>query len=356
MFARLGIGLALGALAGSPIQTMAQTSSAAVVTDVQSPGATPPTPVKPLDISDNNYPIESLLLNEEGHSILGLNVDGQGRVTSAQRVMSSGSARLDLRATQLARTWLFKAATRDGQPAPASVTVDVSWKLPLHPIDDLNSDMMGFPVAGKAVVPPKPVPGTHAVTIDDYPVLSMRNLEQGEVALRALIAEDGHVADVQTIDSSGFPRLDRSAISMVSNKFKYEPATVDGKATPISFYVLIRFIMASSPAEIARANATVYCHSRPMIGSNNTISNGAEGGIPVNEWVHATTAGTIDDVILQTTSGWMRFSAPLIQATSLALGKALAVPVNRQLPSTGSLIGPSKATRATACWYQLNSH
>jgi protein TonB len=355
MFARLGMGLVLGALAASPIQVMAHTSSAAVVTDVQSPGATPPTPAKPLDISDNDYPIESLLLNEDGHTILGLNVDSQGRVTSAQRLMSSGSARLDLRATQLARTWLFKPATKDGQPTPASMTVDVSWKLPLHPIDDLNSDMMGFPVAGKAVVPPKPIPETHAMTSRDYPVQSLRRSEQGEVALRALVAEDGSVADVQTIDSSGFSALDQSAITM-AQRFKYEPATVDGKVTPISFYILVRFQLASTQAELARANATVFCHSHPMIGSTDTISNGAAGGIQVTEWVHATTAGTIDDVILQTASGWMRFSAPLIQATSLTLGKGLAVLANRQIPSTGSLIEPSRATRATACWYQLRSH
>jgi TonB family protein len=269
--------------------------------------------------------------------------------------MSSGSARLDLRATQLARTWLFKAATKDGQPAPASVTVDVSWKLPLHLIDDLNSDMMGFPVGGKAVVQPKPIPDTRAVTIRDYPIQSINRFEQGEVALRIMIAEDGSVGDVQTIDSSGFPGLDQSARAVVQ-RWRYEPATVDGKATPIRYYAMVRFMLASTSAEMERARNTVFCHSRPMIGSSDVISNGAEGRIRVEEWVHVVSDGTIDDAILQTQNGWMRFSAPLIQATSLALSKSFAaLPVSRPTVVTGSLIGPGRPTRPASCWYQLPS-
>jgi len=89
---------------------MAQTSWPLFVTDVQTPAQRRPgLPVKPLDIFGIiDYPMELLLLKEDGHTSLGLNVDSQGAgLLRHNRLMSSGSARLDLRANPIARTWLF---------------------------------------------------------------------------------------------------------------------------------------------------------------------------------------------------------------------------------------------------------
>ena len=132
MFARYGAIFVLGAVIFDPLATSAQTSSATVVSDVQNSEATPPAPARPLIVPDTYYPVQSLLSSEEGHVALKVNVGKDGKVSSVERVMPSGSARLDQVAMLLARTqWQFKPAMKDGQATEGAVNVDVAWKLPL---------------------------------------------------------------------------------------------------------------------------------------------------------------------------------------------------------------------------------
>ncbi|MDH5424604.1 MAG: energy transducer TonB [Gammaproteobacteria bacterium] len=56
-----------------------------------------------------------------------------------------------------------------------------------------------------------------------YPRASLRRHEQGKVILQVLILSDGSVGKVQIKQSSGFKRLDRSAIKAVK-RWRYVPA------------------------------------------------------------------------------------------------------------------------------------
>jgi len=67
-------------------------------------------------------------------------------------------------------------------------------------------------------------------TTPPYPPLSRRLGEQGKVALRILIAADGHIADVEIAASSGVERLDQAARDWVRAHWLYRPATREGKA------------------------------------------------------------------------------------------------------------------------------
>lgn len=75
----------------------------------------------------------------------------------------------------------------------------------------------------------------HVVTAGDYPAESVRQLEQGTVALKYLVREDGSVADCQITQSSGWPILDDAACAMVTNRWKFKPATQNGK--PVAEYL-----------------------------------------------------------------------------------------------------------------------
>ena len=69
----------------------------------------------------------------------------------------------------------------------------------------------------------------HQVTADDYPPISIRLQEQGTVAIRFTINADGSVTECQVATTSGKPRLDDAACTMVKRRWKYKPATQDGK-------------------------------------------------------------------------------------------------------------------------------
>lgn len=92
------------------------------------------------------------------------------------------------------------------------------------------------PPAVKVAPPPPPPPPTppvattsHAVTADDYPPVSIRLQEQGKVAIKYLVKEDGSVGACNVTTSSGKARLDDAACTMVKRRWKFKPATQEGK-------------------------------------------------------------------------------------------------------------------------------
>ena len=86
--------------------------------------------------------------------------------------------------------------------------------------------------------PPPPTPAvattSHAVTADDYPAISIRLQEQGTVAIKFVINEDGGVSMCEVATPSGKPRLDDAACRMVTRRWKYKPATQDGKPVAVA--------------------------------------------------------------------------------------------------------------------------
>ncbi len=302
-------------------------STAVVVAEPATDGMTAAVPAKPLDIQDTDYPIQSLLTNEEGKIQLNLIVNARGQVTAARVLTPTKLARLEQQASAIARTrWQFKPAMREGEPVAAQVNVDVEWKLPLRPADDIYSKMMGFSVAGKGVVEPKELPLKSPTTLADYPVVSGNLGQQGEVAMQARVLPDGRISEVKVIDSSGFPRLDQRAITIVKEKVAFEPGTVDGMPAEMSTQILYSFILAdiissTTPLRgtdrINRNTPERFCHSMPIIGaSTGMTSKGEEADVGITQWVHVVRSGAVDDVIARTDKGWMRYSPPLIRMVS----------------------------------------
>lgn len=73
-----------------------------------------------------------------------------------------------------------------------------------------------------------------------YPAMSKRLGEQGKVVVRVLIGADGLPQKSELRQSSGFDRLDESALATVM-KWRYVPGKRDGKAEPMWFDVPIIF-------------------------------------------------------------------------------------------------------------------
>lgn len=74
----------------------------------------------------------------------------------------------------------------------------------------------------------------------EYPKMSLRLGEQGTVVLTVMVKSDGSAGDVEVKSSSGFTRLDRAAADAVKT-WRFNPATIDGKAVDKSYEVPITF-------------------------------------------------------------------------------------------------------------------
>lgn len=78
----------------------------------------------------------------------------------------------------------------------------------------------------------------HAVPV--YPAISQRLNEQGKVMVRVLISTEGMPLDVELFESSGFDRLDRSAIQAVKG-WRFVPGRKQGNPEKMWFTVPVNF-------------------------------------------------------------------------------------------------------------------
>lgn len=75
-----------------------------------------------------------------------------------------------------------------------------------------------------------------------YPPISKRLGEQGKVMIRVLIGVDGRAQRAEISKSSGFERLDQSALTAVQN-WRYVPGKKNGVVEAMWFSVPINFVL-----------------------------------------------------------------------------------------------------------------
>ena len=102
--------------------------------------------------------------------------------------------------------------------APATSTAPAKVQLPIHDAAYLQN--------------PKP----------DYPALSVRRGEQGQVVLNVLIGVDGKAQKAEVAQSSGFERLDAAALATVQ-RWRYVPGKRSGVPEAMWFKVPLAFVL-----------------------------------------------------------------------------------------------------------------
>jgi periplasmic protein TonB len=75
-----------------------------------------------------------------------------------------------------------------------------------------------------------------------YPPLSRRLGEQGKVVVRVFIETDGTASRAEVQQSSGFERLDRTAVETVL-RWRYVPGKRAGVAEAMWFNIPINFVL-----------------------------------------------------------------------------------------------------------------
>ena len=75
-----------------------------------------------------------------------------------------------------------------------------------------------------------------------YPALSKRLGEQGRVVVNVLIGTDGEAQKVELLQSSGFERLDQSALA-TALRWRYLPGKKGGVPQTMWYRVPINFVI-----------------------------------------------------------------------------------------------------------------
>ena len=78
-----------------------------------------------------------------------------------------------------------------------------------------------------------------------YPSESLNRNEQGAVAVKVFLDEDGEAKDAVVEKSSGFQRLDEAAVAYVKEKYDYDPAP--GERMPEFVRTIVNFRAGLAP-------------------------------------------------------------------------------------------------------------
>jgi TonB family protein len=144
-----------------------------------------------------------------------------------------------------------------------------------------------------------------------YPLLSKRMGEQGLVEIKVLIDAQGIPSKAQIGRSSGFPRLDASALEAVT-RWHFQPARRNGVPEAMWASVPINFFLdgpAPSPSDWdTKAAAAVAAH----IDFSDVLQ--ANGDSPTRFFVDILPDGTITDKRLLLLNGVQEWDNPITQA------------------------------------------
>jgi len=141
------------------------------------------------------------------------------------------------------------------QPAPQPVAVTTPTPEPQAPTGIVEPQPPAPPAPAAEPAPAAPAPPA-AVRVElpsssadylnntppPYPPLSKRLGEQGKVVVRVFIDTDGTATQAEVRTSSGYDRLDQTALKTVQ-AWKYLPGKVNGEPRAMWFNVPINFVL-----------------------------------------------------------------------------------------------------------------
>ncbi|MCW3482231.1 energy transducer TonB [Neisseriaceae bacterium JH1-16] len=108
-----------------------------------------------------------------------------------------------------------------------------------------NGNSSDAPAREGPVTPPTQVGGYASTPRPNYPPLSVEMGEEGSVRIRAQIDADGRPSDVTVAKGSGFPRLDRAAVTAVKG-WRFNPARRGNEAIPFTYTFSVDFTLRNA--------------------------------------------------------------------------------------------------------------
>ena len=200
------------------------------------------TELQPVKTQRAAYPYEAQKQQLQGQVMVRILVSETGDVESAEVV--SGNPILGKSAVEAVKKWKFKPFIKNGKPVKVSTKLpfDFAFAGNIHDEKVLPADATAL-ASGQA---PQLVHVSHEVSVGlllhkvqpVYPPEARRAHIQGTVVLRAVISQEGRIADLQPI--SGPKELTPAAIGAVQ-QWRYRPYLLAGNPVEIVTEITVNF-------------------------------------------------------------------------------------------------------------------
>ncbi|HEY3638601.1 MAG TPA: TonB family protein [Rhizomicrobium sp.] len=178
----------------------------------------------PLSMLPEDYPLLSVAQDEQGSVMLDFLIKTDGSITDVKVARSSGFARLDGAAADIAgQRWHFDPVVVNGRPVSCRNKVVVDWVLSLS---TEQMEQAGFVV--------------EHMTASDFPPGSFARHETGQTLVMVVTRKDGKIQEAMVQKSSGFADLDQQAIDYITHgRWTITPAQVSGQPVMAAFGFVI---------------------------------------------------------------------------------------------------------------------
>jgi len=231
----------------------------------------PPRNIKQVDPI---YPEIARLAGVEGLVILEVETDIYGRVQGYKILRSIPL--LDQAAIEAVKQSVYEPLIIEGKPRGGIFTVTVRFEL--KDKVEAGGGAAVRVVPGKARVAPlkitsAPVPKLIKQVDPIYPEVARKARVEGVVIVEATTDIYGRVQSYTILRS--IPLLDQAAIDAIK-QWVYEPAIIDGKPIPISFKIIIQFILDSGKVVIGEVAGGVV--GGVLGGVEGGVKGGVQGG------------------------------------------------------------------------------
>ena len=189
-------------------------------------------------MSNDDYPLEALLNDEEGVVQFLLNVGTDGRANRCTILESSRSASLDDATCRImtARTRFLPASGADGRPVEDRVVARIRWRLegprgPLCPPEVSDCTQLPFPVAMYRARPLAPL--ASLVSQAEFAAHARSAGEAPVTRFRLSVGPDGRVTECELLMTSGSAFLDEAACRAMRERARFTPGH-DADGQPVS--------------------------------------------------------------------------------------------------------------------------
>lgn len=196
------------------------------------------------------YPKVAIKNHIQGDITIDVVIDPEGNVANATWVNDGASTLLSEPVIDAVKQWKYQTTLLNGNPVSVSSWVVIRFQLADKPtVQILTRDESTTPTkkAQKLQGPLKirissGVADSHKTSGEDpvYPLEAKRQHIQGDVVLRALTDQKGHILSLQVV--SGDPVLVQAALAAVKT-WKYKPWILNGEPIQADFPILIKFRM-----------------------------------------------------------------------------------------------------------------
>jgi TonB family protein len=154
------------------------------------------------------------------------------------RIIKSLDPDLDQQAIKAVRQWRFKPGTKDGQPVPVEVNIEMRFTLRDGPRKAGPARSQVYKVGDEGVTTPVVVKAVRPQYTADAKARGV----QGTVEVTAIVKADGTVDDDVRVIRSLDTDLDQQAI-IATRQWTFKPGTKDGKPVSVQANIELTFTL-----------------------------------------------------------------------------------------------------------------